>query len=132
MRISDWSSDVCSSDLVGGADRLGCGGQRETSKRKRKQGTYHSARSFLIRSPKGWRSSSSSAASTVAPNGCGSAASRASAARTVAAQIASRSGIIARAVDRKSVGSGKRVSVGVDLVGCRIRKKTNNTKNKYT
>src|SRR3546814_12879786 len=38
---------------VGGADRLGCGRQRETSKRKRKQGTYHSARSFLIRSPKG-------------------------------------------------------------------------------
>src|SRR3546814_20997244 len=35
---------------VGGADRLGCGRQREASKRKRKQGTYHRARSFLMRS----------------------------------------------------------------------------------
>src|SRR3546814_10758567 len=59
---------------VGGADRLGCGRQREASKRKRKQGTYHRARSFLMRSPNDWRSSSSSAASTVAPNGCASAA----------------------------------------------------------
>src|SRR3546814_18226430 len=29
MRISDWSSDVCSSDLVGAGRRVGGGGQRD-------------------------------------------------------------------------------------------------------
>src|SRR3546814_4132014 len=29
MRISDWSSDVCSSDLAGGAERAGGGGNTD-------------------------------------------------------------------------------------------------------
>src|SRR3546814_18521060 len=91
MRISDWSSDVCSSDLDG----------RETH--------Y-----FLA-----------SAGAGAAPS-AGAAASAAGAALSAGAAAASPSA--GAAADRKSVVSGKSVSVRVDLGGRRIIKKTKHHK----
>src|SRR3546814_21043784 len=51
---------------VGGADRLGCGRQREASKRKRKKGTEHRPRSSFMSSPQDRRSTSSTPYSIVA------------------------------------------------------------------
>src|SRR3546814_10813015 len=83
MRISDWSSDVCSSDLArkyveGGTHRLAHGADRQCPFGRRSQPQYRLSL---------W--------------------------------------LVSGAVDRKSVVSGKSVSVRVDLGGRRIIKKKN-------
>src|SRR3546814_11056544 len=100
MRISDWSSDVCSSDLL-----ALCLSSSAT--------------------PAGSSSSPPAAASSagVASAGSGYAprSSRKRASRQLPAAQATPSGVR----DRKGVGEGKRVSVRVDLGGRRYIKKKN-------
>src|SRR3546814_15588490 len=99
MRISDWSSDVCSSDLL--HLRLYCGADRWPAARRR------------------------------AAAGIGAAADRAG--RDLRGRRGTRSrtgpGCRRSAIDRKRVGSGKSVSVRVDLGGGRIIKKKTNIQN---
>src|SRR3546814_18745685 len=94
MRISDWSSDVCSSDLIMTSWRPNC-------------------RQASSRAMTGWRCSYEHG------RRCG--------------DIVVRHGVHAGAEragrDRKSVVSGKSVSVRVDLGGRRIIKKKINTDN---
>src|SRR3546814_20418163 len=88
VRISDWSSDVCSSDLVQPGDRRA--GQGPSGARDRCAGRDHGPRRRRRRYP-------------LSP-----------------AQPAQGSGGVG---DRKSVVSGKSVSVRVDLGGRRILQK---------
>src|SRR3546814_16285676 len=96
MRISDWSSDVCSSDLAAKAHGKGPGISRSSGSEKR-------------------HSSCSRTAPRRSVHGFG---------LEPVAQNHADNGLMYRwqryAGDRKSVVKGKSVSVRVDLGGCRI------------
>src|SRR3546814_13767465 len=98
MRISDWSSDVCSSDLA------------------RQRGTepalFHRRRVVAIRATGGDAAPRSGRAEDHLPR-----------VRTGIAGRRTRDRRRSAALDRKSVVSGKSVSVRVDLGGRRIIKK---------
>src|SRR3546814_17503065 len=99
MRISDWSSDVCSSDLQ--CPEAGDGEQyAQHAPGELGQGLWDDAHGALS---------------------AGGGASSASGAGVVAAAVAAVA--LLPSADRKSVGSGKSVSVRVDLGGRRILKK---------
>src|SRR3546814_17561562 len=101
MRISDWSSDVCSSDLPVGAERLGGGANRADL----------GVRGGVVERPRGVGGDREDDTVT---HHC----------RADGDFVRAR-GIRGR--DRKSVVSGKRVSVRVDIGGRRsIKKKKNN------
>src|SRR3546814_11609773 len=94
MRISDWSSDVCSSDLPTSPWRVGCGNRcRVRGSRFSGDGLHREG----------------SIAAEAAP--------------TLPLSAAPPNGRCTPAADRKSVVSGKSVSVRVDLGGGRIIKK---------
>src|SRR3546814_18491077 len=95
LRISDWSSDVCSSDLS-------CGGHDQTRRRR----PFHPGAVLRAHSPQIPR-----AEHHLEP------------AESCHAHGWTEGGAVARQ-DRKSVVSGKSVSVRVDLGGRRIIKKT--------
>src|SRR3546814_16619431 len=101
MRISDWSSDVCSSDLQP------CGAGRWLRRASCPDATSAGRR----RSP--------------CPQRVGGARRVGGAAPVVPTMAAVPAFKMPETLDRKSVGSGKSVSVRVDLVGRRsITKKT--------
>src|SRR3546814_14206572 len=105
MRISDWSSDVCSSDLIRAAPRRGpspASGSRRGGGRVRGR--------FRTSGRDGTLAGSRRLSRLVALR--------------VPAAAASRQGAARRSGDRKSVVEGKSVSVRVDLGGRRIMKKT--------
>src|SRR3546814_15700149 len=98
MRISDWSSDVCSSDLTAMRDGRG--------------------RSLMSgKTPIGW--------AIVAPARCGGLGAVPSGRNTVSARRMITMRSAAAIGDRKSVVSGESVSVRVDLGGRRILKQKN-------
>src|SRR3546814_16299971 len=101
MRISDWSSDVCSSDL-GSNTEPGCT-QRSPAKRARKR-----SRRWVQRMVK-----ASPRLTCFIGGGI----------RTYPTRLASLFSPSVVSADRKSVVSGKSVSVRVDLGGSRIIKK---------
>src|SRR3546814_18252591 len=106
MRISDWSSDVCSSDLTGCAG----GGWRASCAAKPAMSAAHCC------DDTGSRVGTAPGVAAVLPPGPG------------LAQPSSREASRRRArwpdrIDRKSVVEGKSVSVRVDLGGRRILKK---------
>src|SRR3546814_12892190 len=99
MRISDWSSDVCSSDLPGGAERRwprnACGRARLPA---------FAERAGLAAGRAGIQPGRADTGTTGRLGGAATATGR-------------------RAEDRKSVVEGKSVSVRVDLGGRRIMNK---------
>src|SRR3546814_7402540 len=105
-RISDWSSDVCSSDLTGGGEGRGRAAALAAGNRREDAGApaAHPARRAAVHRP------DQRAAAAVAQ--------RARARRH-------------RCQDRKSVVSGKSVSVRVALGGRRIIKKKNKQQQQY-
>src|SRR3546814_11534025 len=114
MRISDWSSDVCSSDLYSG-DRIqvcqaGCLSIRSCADSVGK-GSKTSARSDLAQ-----KKSTSRGASAAT-----------SASRSLSSGLKSR--VEKAQKDRKSVVEGKSVSVRVDLGGRRLLQKTKKHQN---
>src|SRR3546814_15643788 len=118
MRISDWSSDVCSSDLRLAGDWTGAqsGGLRQIA------GADAGKLGHLV------HATNSFTALALPSAGCGPGADRANCARAAACAILRTSPREpAPAVDRKSVGSGKSVSVRVDLGGRWIIKKKKRT-----
>src|SRR3546814_14730395 len=120
MRMSDWSSDVCSSDLVGGDFSVVDGDVEVLADQDALAGKVEVAHSLdghgvVARERKsGARGRSSAVRFAEGPGGT------------------SLSGYPQRqAKDRKSVVSGKSVSVGVDLGGgCVIKQKKKTTENK--
>src|SRR3546814_12095432 len=96
MRISDWSSDVCSSDL-----RRRIAGDRIRGRRQQLQRRAPAQFPVVERR-------------------------RVADARELFGQSCAESAGIAAPADRKSVVKGKRVSVRVDLGGRRILKKKHN------
>src|SRR3546814_17730240 len=113
MRISDWSSDVCSSDLAAG--------------RYRRAGAHFRAlrrdtgRQLCPRRPR------RTGPDPIAAAGTGRRARPAATAAEPGREVAARRGQLS-ALDRKSVVQGKSVSVRVDLGGRRIIKKKKNKK----
>src|SRR3546814_15060278 len=101
MRISDWSSDVCSSDLLSRLRRLRTLGCRTLRCRRLQHRLGHRCR-----------------------GGCGFSG------RSLDRDLNGPG--FDRQEDRKSVVSGKSVSVRVDLGGRRIIKKKTQTLNKQT
>src|SRR3546814_17416014 len=107
MRISDWSSDVCSSDLIIG---------RSDGDRRRRGGWRHASRGFVNRRRVNRR-----------VRRCRGTRSGQIRVRHVAwLQLGRRR--VGGGEDRKRVGEGKGVSVRVDLGGCRTIKKKKNRK----
>src|SRR3546814_13953074 len=103
MRISDWSSDVCSSDLSGRVDHEQ--GISKAGNRRARQIAIELAWLWLRHQPHSALS------------------------RWLQARVGDQRGRVRRiaiVADRKSVGEGTRVSVRVDLGGRRLSKK-----NKY-
>src|SRR3546814_17299278 len=98
MRISDWSSDVCSSDLIAGVEQDQVGGIVDARGRRQGRGPGQA---------------------TVTAGEIGQHTIGDTEVREVEAGHCLGEG------DRKSVVSGKSVSVRVDLGGRRIIKKTN-------
>src|SRR3546814_13780224 len=119
MRISDWSSDVCSSDLHADQQPGSCAGEperRDDSQRDREvnhASAYTGAGFAEIGACRPTRCPSGGAAFLAAQRPLDGQ-------RTVLADRAGR--------DRKSVGWGKRVSVRVDSGGRRIIHNKNTTK----
>src|SRR3546814_12654206 len=105
MRISDWSSDVCSSDLV---NSLLSPESMSSSAASRNRCTRFSAR---VRAESSDRATASS--------------------RQLGGASAATSAPDALFGDRKSVVAGKGVSVRVDLGGCRIIKKKKQEETKH-
>src|SRR3546814_11586914 len=104
MRISDWSSDVCSSDLnrrIGGLDGTGRPGLVRSGLARGGSAHVHSAPLRHARHH--------------------AAGSRSD--RSLARGLQFKRGKARSGIDRKSVVSGKSVSVRVDLGGRRIIKK---------
>src|SRR3546814_20584639 len=104
MRISDWSSDVCSSDLL-----LGHLGYQRT--KAGRTGSRYLARIV-----------SRAARLIVVAIGCRGDSVPADSAGDGGRRLSARGGAFRVARDRKSVVSGKSVSVRVDLGGRRIIK----------
>src|SRR3546814_11598697 len=114
MRISDWSSDVCSSDRAGGGGRLAP-----------VHGHPLSPRSAGVNSPTGRRIDRGRRKSPCPPNTTSPSLSAASAGRATPAAPPKRRRPSPHP-DRKSVVLGKSVSVSVDLVGRHSIKKKKN------
>src|SRR3546814_18955551 len=112
MRISDWSSDVCSSDLHGG-DRRGSRPRLEFQGRSEDRRVRRKATPQAAIREAGDRDDADRCEDR-GRQACYAARLRCAAAREPG--------------DRKSVVSGKGVSVRVDLGGRRIMKKTINRK----
>src|SRR3546814_18679452 len=113
MRISDWSSDVCSSDLV---DRYGTGAVSAHGVRRRLDQADRLSRAVgLDMVDVGWR--------PTVDNYLGSVTKP----RILEAVREATGEQSAQLIDRKSVEEGTSVSVRVDLGGRRIIKKKNNT-----
>src|SRR3546814_16123389 len=109
MRISDWSSDVCSSDLASGRSSGGRAGIEPGPRERRLRA--------------GARGRPTSCWSVTRCAWCGGFSRAAKPGKTSpAAQSEGR--------DRKSVGEGKSVAGRVDLGGCRFLKKKNKKKRK--
>src|SRR3546814_16318087 len=113
MRISDWSSDVCSSDLAATASIYKTASARATKNKAaltalaaKAGGASGAADAYLA-----W----------------GDYARAAELYRAALKQTPADPGPVNTRLDRKSVVSGKSVSVRVDLGGRRITKKTNLT-----
>src|SRR3546814_16940206 len=136
MRISDWSSDVCSSDrqqLTADLPEVQLAGTLFNPPKLRLRGTASFASG-------GFRMSSSLNVTGKLTDRRFTSESRISPSATldmsVGYDVITREGrdpglTIALTIDRKRVGSGKSVSVRVDLGGLRIlKKKTNNQRNK--
>src|SRR3546814_19077134 len=106
MRISDWSSDVCSSDLLAAAEPVGQGRTaRDELERHRVDAVAQAGRRRAVGEDMALVAATARAGRLDADHAVGP---------------------VFDAGDRKSVVSGKRVSVRVDL-GCRrIIKKTQN------
>src|SRR3546814_13490597 len=106
MRISDWSSDVCSSDLVDLSRIQPSGAAGADTEARHTDGAVQVLRD------------SCAAEAAAGANARGS---------TVMPNLQNRIAIVTGAApgDRKSVVSGKSVSVRVDLGGRRIIKKKN-------
>src|SRR3546814_19140740 len=105
MRISDWSSDVCSSDLLRRRDLVGQGGDHDVGLLARVRGPgAHAAHAGFVHG------------SQVGGGGDDFRGGGIVGAAHVLAQIAPRG-------DRQSVVLGKSVSVSLDLGGRRIIKK---------
>src|SRR3546814_16821835 len=105
MRISDWSSDVCSSDLLKPSSRI----LRRPRCTKRTMLSMVSGR-MLATALETWRFTVMSVGVIVTP-------------LDVGRQMPPLVRMNMSSADRKSVVSGKRVSVRVDLGGRRIIKK---------
>src|SRR3546814_12899464 len=110
MRISDWSSDVCSSDLAGAAGR-GAGGQQIIDGGLRDEGPAQGAVECAHGLGVAQRLDAVAAPRT------GERHPGADALRQVPAALLARN---PQPGDRKSVVEGKSVSVRVDLGGRRI------------
>src|SRR3546814_16637179 len=116
MRISDWSSDVCSSDLAADPIWVSANAARDTARYTRGL-LYVGAIGILV-----------GFATIGAAVWAGQHAKRAAieAGKSANAAIASHEAFVS--ADRKSVVSGKRVSVRVDIGGRRsIKQKKRNT-----
>src|SRR3546814_12382881 len=136
MRISDWSSDVCSSDLARGRSVTARDPAFRCSSASRLRdepaaGTASTVRAFLLIEHSGpWGVDALRDARL--PEGLGGAVTGAAKAAKVRPLLIRRAGrrapaegvrvFAAFAVDRKSVVSGKRVSVRVNIGGSRILK----------
>src|SRR3546814_15213142 len=108
MRISDWSSDVCSSDLKNGpADEA----QHEGSTQGAESGRNHPARRNLDDGGPGYASEA------------GGRHARTEYASHHRMRGVNRGAQISGQIDRKRVEYGKRVSVRVESAGHRILKK---------
>src|SRR3546814_13625762 len=117
MRISDWSSDVCSSDLLPQDDAVRPHPKRVADKIARR----HLARAFQIGGP-GFQPHDMALAELQ----LGRVLDGDEALAVVdEGRPHVEQGRLARAGDRKSGGEGKSVSVRVDLGGARIFKKKN-------
>src|SRR3546814_19703487 len=116
MRISDWSSDVCSSDLHLFARRLGdlADGPRDRSRSE----CVTSSNLRRLEAPQGW----SSRRQPLVKAG-GQEKERMTNEQLATNRESARPVSQAERADRKSVVSGKSVSVRVDLGGRRIIKK---------
>src|SRR3546814_15537812 len=104
MRISDWSSDVCSSDLPGAEPLRGGAGARSRRQVRRRQDLHRATRgdgASFLRAGRPVPAGLYRAATAHPPRG---------------------------GQDRKSVVSGKSVSESVDIGGRRIIKKKTNKK----
>src|SRR3546814_18003094 len=112
MRISDWSSDVCSSDLLLAPDLAVAEAGQADGLRRRKQPD-----------PADTHCSGRRAGCIRASRGCGSDYPDNSEVRRPQAHDPHRPTEAADGADRKSVGSGKRVSVRVVTGGRRFIKK---------
>src|SRR3546814_14006877 len=124
MRISDWSSDVCSSDLIGievhsGRPRISAELPETGERFEGILPPVVAAPAFAIRKP-------AVAVFTLDDYSGNGIMSRLQAA-VLRKAVADRANILI-AGDRKSVVSGKSVSVRVDLGGRRIIKKKTNKK----
>src|SRR3546814_20172196 len=122
MRISDWSSDVCSSDLIGSAEADRAAHFRVYSESVRNLGTPVFPRSLFDAVLAAFGSHADIL--TVCKEG-----------RPVASvlHLYPRGAVLPYWGDRTSAVSGKRVSVRVDLGGlCIFKKKYYNTSNYYS
>src|SRR3546814_15765270 len=126
MRISDWSSDVCSSDLAAGEVGGAAHAQRQQDVAEHGVRMDVGAGALQRLEPCVHRGAEDV--------GVGGVIDPAAARRRLAAVVAAAVVALLRVgfgeeqavgVDRKSVGLGKRVSVRVDLGGLRIVKKKN-------
>src|SRR3546814_16650604 len=122
MRISDWSSDVCSSDL-----------DRHRHPRRRRS----AARSAGVASPRGCRrdrrrryraaAQHRGGGIVIADTATRPAGDPSLARRLTAGALLAPVALVGGVQDRKSVVEGKSVSVSVDLGGRRIIKKQKDT-----
>src|SRR3546814_13933487 len=110
MRISDWSSDVCSSDLIPGPER-------GTAARDAGKGR------FACRGGGGGRPDRGVSLHGRSIRRARRSPHAAGRRRAGAARVPDAARRVVAWRDRKSVGEGKRVSVRVDLGGRRIIKK---------
>src|SRR3546814_13130669 len=111
MRISDWSSDVCSSDLSGGAAKA----KRQLSPSWR--------RSTTVPTPSTWPETMWPPSSSPSFNGRSKLTAWPACQAPMVVQARVSFDASAANQDRKSVVEGKRVSVRVDLGGRRNNKK---------
>src|SRR3546814_15776557 len=113
MRISDWSSDVCSSDLIAAANAV---------QDRQRRALRHAAKRKRLR-PGGDEE--------VAATRRGQPPAHFNSAKAIAVGLYPGPATRSPALDRKSVVSGKSVSVRVDLGGPRILQKKKILKDKH-
>src|SRR3546814_12512695 len=131
MRISDWSSDVCSSDLgCRAAPPVRCPSAAQSTARRASR--RRSTQAWRRIRPPVWPSRAAGGAGLLSQSSCAENALALGSRREAPAKstwnlYADQAHI--RGIDRKSVVSGTRVSVRVDLGGRRIIKKKKNNHN---